>query len=516
MKQVYYLIQISIDRYFILSAIAYVIGSLLTIHVFFVAYDWFSMLSAPSAATPGIIETFRTWLIDHRLLYPMESFWLNAMFLLVLILFFPAGRKLIFFIFKQIWKFLAFFPGETTREYFRRYMNIGRFSFYTEQSRIFGRLSGQYPAGTQFILLPMDMEFMAAGKPPGDFYTQMQELAEIKDNHKKTALPFVFVDPRRITSDPNFFRYHSDAKTGKIILEPCFIKTYIEELGFSGFKIYPALGYYPFDARLLPLWKYAAENDLPILTHCIRGTIFYRGIKAREWDFHPVFKQVMREGEYTKLLLPEIKNKDFCNNFTHPLNYLCLLEPSELMKVLARHDTPQQVRDVFGYKENKLSSDLKNLKICMGHFGGDDEWKRYFEQDRHDHSIQLSKHPHRGIDFFATDGEPRPGKIEQLWKYTDWYSIICSMMLKYENVYSDISYIVHSEEILPLLKKTLMAENEKLRSRVLFGTDFYVVRNHKSEKNMLADMLMALTEEEFDCIARKNPVRFLENAVSQK
>lgn len=250
MKQVYYLIQISIDRYFILSAIAYVIGSLLTIHVFFVAYDWFSILFAPD--TPNI-EIFRKWLINQRLLYPMKSFWLNALFLLVLILFFPAGRKLIFFIFKQIWKFLAFLPGETTREYFRRYMNIGRFSFYTEQSRIFGRLSGQYPAGTQFILLPMDMEFMAAGKPPGDFYTQMQDLAEIKDNHKKTALPFVFVDPRRITADPDFFRYHSDAKTGKIILEPCFIKTYIEDHGFSGFKIYPALGYYPFDARLLPL-----------------------------------------------------------------------------------------------------------------------------------------------------------------------------------------------------------------------------------------------------------------------
>lgn len=62
-----------------------------------------------------------------------------------------------------------------------------------------------------------------------------------------------------------------------------------------------------------------------------------------------------------------------------------------------------------------------------------------------------------------------------------------------------------------MLKKTLHSENKKLRKRVLFGTDFYVVRNHKSERNMLVDSLAGLTEEEFDLIARDNPSDFLFN-----
>jgi hypothetical protein len=83
------------------------------------------------------------------------------------------------------------------------------------------------------------------------------------------------------------------------------------------------------------------------------------------------------------------------------------------------------------------------------------------------------------------------------------------MILQYPNVYSDISYIVHSPAILPLLTKSLQADRGQLRERVLYGTDFYVVRNYKSDKNMLADMLAGLTEEEFNLIARENPTTFL-------
>jgi hypothetical protein len=43
----------------------------------------------------------------------------------------------------------------------------------------------------------------------------------------------------------------------------------------------------------------------------------------------------------------------------------------------------------------------------------------------------------------------------------------------------------------------------------LYGTDFYVVRNHKSDKNMLADMMGGLDEKDFDQIASTNPRKFL-------
>jgi hypothetical protein len=44
---------------------------------------------------------------------------------------------------------------------------------------------------------------------------------------------------------------------------------------------------------------------------------------------------------------------------------------------------------------------------------------------------------------------------------------------------------------------------------VLFGTDFYVVRNHKSEKQMLADLQKALTPDELAWITYINPKTFL-------
>jgi hypothetical protein len=74
-------------------------------------------------------------------------------------------------------------------------------------------------------------------------------------------------------------------------------------------------------------------------------------------------------------------------------------------------------------------------------------------------------------------------------------------------VYADISYILQNEQIIPLLKYSL--NNPGLKHYLLFGTDFYVVRNHKSEKEMLAELQATLTAEEFDLIARENPRVFL-------
>jgi predicted TIM-barrel fold metal-dependent hydrolase len=118
----------------------------------------------------------------------------------------------------------------------------------------------------------------------------------------------------------------------------------------------------------------------------------------------------------------------------------------------------------------------------------------------------------QGITFLEdANGKPTPGKPEQVWKFVDWYSIICSMMLQYKNVYADLSYIIHKSGIQPLLKYTL--SNDILKERVLFGTDFYVVRNHKSEKNMLVDITDHMNEQELDQIGRINPRTFLNNCL---
>lgn len=513
LKEFYYKIIIVTKRYRILGILSFILGLWLLLHSIFYVNDWLSSFGDADKNVQEQSSVIRSWMEEKGLLWLPDSGFLMFLLLLFFLLFFRSGRNLFMFLMKKTWDFLGVLPGPKTKELAGRYMNIGRFAFYDTQAKVFARLKSQYPPGTGFVILPMDMEFMDAGDldPGCSYHEQMKELKAIKKIYDKEEIffPFVFADPRRFrAAGTSHFDYTH--LNGKVTLaENCFIKEYIEDAGFSGFKIYPALGYYPFDEALLPLWKYAADNEIPILTHCIRGTIFFRGIKEKAWDEHPIFKQADGNKEYIPLKLLEIDNKDFCNNFTHPLNYLCLLEEKLLRKLVSKAASPN-IKELFGYTndETSLKYNLSHLKLCFGHFGGDDEWKRFFEFDRENYAIQLVKNPTKGITFLTdSKGQPKPGKIEHIWKYVDWYSIICSLMLQYPNVYADLSYILHNPGIQPLLKHTLM--NNGLREKVLFGTDFYVVRNHKSEKNMLADMIDDLSQTEFDQIARINPRKFL-------
>lgn len=423
----------------------------------------------------------------------------------------PYGRKIILLLAKQSKKLSLLFVNKNQLAYLSRYINIGRFAYYKHQYLIYSKLKNQYPDKTEFIVLPMDMEFMDAGnlKKEGSYEVQMNELKSLKKNHPEVH-PFVFVDPRREhVGYKEFFKWK--AENNKVVLEDCFIKEYMEQENFAGFKIYPALGYFPFDEKLLALWKYAADNGIPIMTHCIRGTIFYRGTKKDEWNFHEVFKQKAnkRSDDLDYLFLPKQKNIDFSVDFTHPLNYLCLLD-EKLLVELVKKSKSTEIKKLFGYneKENSLQSNLSKLKICFGHFGGDDEWVKYLDSDRDNYSQQLTSNFDSGISFFKNNNlKDSYGLLENIWTYVDWYSIIASMMLQYDNVYADLSYIIHNKDIVHLLKQTL--RNEELKHRVLFGTDFYVVRNHLSEREMLANTMGLLSEEEFDLIARENPISYL-------
>lgn len=470
------------------------------------------------------------WLTERHLFYYSPAVSIRTAVIIFTFLFIATGRKIIILIFKQFWSFLKFLPDRTTIQFMARFINIGRFAYYNTSANIFEKLYDQYPPGSGFVILPMDMAFMDAGKinEEGTFRKQMNALNDIRAARPEQIFPFVFADPRRTkVEDQPFFEWTGDG-TGGVTLDACFIKDFIEVNKFSGIKIYPALGYYPFDERLLPLWKYAADRQLPITTHCIRGTIFYRGNKKKEWDFHPVFK-ACEGGEHKDLLLPELKNVDFINNFTHPLNYLCLVE-EPLLRIVVGQARDEKVRDLFGYSDaaTPLKYNLRELKLCFGHYGGDDEWQRFFERDRDGRTLQLSSNPDEGVNFKPDDKVKKAakavntaeaqrfsydlngvayGRLEQIWRQLDWYTIISSMMLQYPNLYADVSYIIHDDAIYPLLKTTL--RNDILKKRVLFGTDFYVVRNHKSEKEMLADARAALSDEEFQLIAGANPVAFL-------
>lgn len=517
-----YFRQMYIQRHKLLFYLINTVGWYLT----FQAVDILLHRTGVASACPGWIKKVHHFLVQYHILWDVNALWTQVAIVLIVMLFFRSGRNLVFFVAKNTIGLLKKLPGKETKALLARYMTIGRYTFHRSQGRTLDQLQRQYPEGSGFVILPMDMTYMKAGKLKQSYYDQMQTLVKLKEK-EENIYPFVFVDPRRIAADENFFKY--TIVDGEVILEKgCIIQQYIEQHKFSGFKIYPALGYFPFDPLLLPLWKYAAKHNIPILTHCVRGPMYYRGKKSAAWDEHPIFKQASaKSGVYDALLLSEKKNDAFSANFTHPMNFLCLLKKKWLAEVVdqackADGPTHHRLKEIFEltYVNEEVDGEIKlvpkvgvgldDLKICLGHYGGNDEWERYLESDRYYHNNELSQRPNWGIEFLFKKNsiEPAPGKAEQLWKSGDWYSIISSMMLQHPHVYADISYILHSEsQILPLLKQTL--QNPGLQNKVLYGTDFFVVRNHKSDKHMLSDMMGGLSEKDFDQVARINPRKFL-------
>ena len=120
------------------------------------------------------------------------------------------------------------------------------------------------------------------------------------------------------------------------------------------------------------------------------------------------------------------------------------------------------------------------LRICLGHFGGITEWKRQLDGNYN------SENP----TWFS--------KIRGLIKCGD-----------YPNLYADISYTVFNfHENIPLLK--VLLEDEQFRTKVLFGSDFYMVESKKySEKRLSLDLRYSLGEDLFWQIAHTNPKAFL-------
>ncbi len=526
--------------------------------------EFIAYLMEVNPETLKYVAQLKVYLSKCYLFYELPTI-IKIAWVILVVWFVHWSRKLILFIVKNIFPIIKKVLNKKVLALLDRYYLLGRFSFYEKQHRVALRALHQLPPESSIVILPMDMEYMGAGKTKmtkeilrqkDDFIAtknwnetdfseiykyQMRELWDFvkkpdETGPKEAYFPFVFLDPRRIKEEGKaFFDY--EVKQGKMVLKPCFIKTYMEDRSFSGFKIYPAIGYYPFDEHLLPIWRYASENNIPIMTHCVKGIIYYRGKKKKEWNFHPIFKQEYKRNVYEPMLLNYPKNVDFQINFTHPLNYLCLVEEKLLKMVLRTTDTDSEVRKLFGYSETEdtLECTLSNLKICLAHYGGEEEWIRYMEQDRRSSSQRLMRDPKEAIKFMEnSNGEFSWYKLNDLWNKADWYSIICSLLIDYENIYADLSYIISKPSIYPLLKYTLekdedyatehqayMAEpivnkkathytgKNKLRSRVLFGTDFYVVRNHKSDKDLFIETKTLLDEESFDLIARENTFNYL-------
>jgi uncharacterized protein len=200
-----------------------------------------------------------------------------------------------------------------------RYAQIIETSYNKDQRGVFDIVRGFYPEGTRFIVLPMDMTEMHAGKVAAGIDAQHAELAALRDDaYPKDVIPFAAVDPRH------------DNIVGKTV-------ALIEQKGFRGLKLYPPTGYHPYNRRLWPLYEYAEQHNLPVMTHCSRpASVQYRGEPTEEMRTDPITGEMWNDSRVELL-----------TRFTDPHTYKPLLE---------KHP---------------------RLRVCLAHFGGAGDWTNY-------------------------------------------------------------------------------------------------------------------------------------------
>lgn len=368
--------------------------------------------------------------------------------------------------------------------YFRRYPFLVRLLNFVKhaiedgkvksQEDIIRTLQSYYPKGTRFVILTMDMDYMVSGtaEPKSNFYKQLKDLHILKKSKEFNELlyPFIHTDPRRLANDKGFFPQ---------------VEKYIKEGTYTGIKIYPALGYFPFDKELKPVYDLAIEYDLPIMTHCINGSVFFRGSRSLYLKKGTTFVHPR-----TNRALQGLSPKEFTQHFTHPLNYQCLTEE-------------KFISSYWGIGEEEAKK-YKKLKICFGHYGGASEWLKYL-QDPWVPDADSGSACNTDKWYHNLEGVP----VSRDERDCSWFSVI-SDMLRQEgtNFYADISYSLSDPRLFPLLKVILQTDI-KLKERILFGTDFYVVAKAGAERELSINLRGYLGEDLFWRIADANPRKYL-------
>jgi len=282
------------------------------------------------------------------------------------------------------------------------------------QADVLAEIARQYPAGTRFVVLPMDMAHSGWGRPQATLRDQHDELAALAAESEGRVVPFATVDPRARESV-------AEARRA------------IETLGFRGLKIYPRLGFPPDHPALVDeLYPLLLERDLPVMSHCSRGGVQGRGVTRARADR--------------------------------------VTDPRAMLPVRDRHP---------------------RLRICLAHFGGQTDWAAWIRAGLAPDDLDARRENWLASirDLLRTEADDAGAG---LW--------------------TDISYTLFARPgWAPILKVFL--EDDAVRARTLFGSDFYMTRQvEASERAVSIRLRHTLGERWFREIAETNPRHWLGEA----
>ncbi len=261
-------------------------------------------------------------------------------------------------------------------------------------------------------------------------------LAAVK-KHPWVLIPMFHYDPRRWCNPSGGDMDHKHWIHGPWDGPFSHIATSNNSGLFIGFKMYPPLGYKPFDERLRFLrdafYSKCMELHIPILSHCSPG-----GMTTHEAEFYQERdqktlsrkdKKDVKEQSPKRYLTYDPLKPDgyFFDEYVHPKNWRPVLEK------------------------------YPDLKLCLAHFGGD-EWDKV----------------RRG----------RNGK----GMGSDWVQEIIALTKEFPNVYTDLSCFDLEEssvrcnvaELFHQMKHD--PDYKHLQDKIIFGVDWYLSLITKAPK----------------------------------
>ena len=316
-----------------------------------------------------------------------------------------------------------------------------------------------YPEGTRFVVLPINFDLMGAGVAVLNQESQLWQLLQVRKRYPNTCLPFISLDPRQGSAQEN----------------KNFVEKWVNR-GFVGIKLYPSLGFYPFDARLDKVYEYAEANNLPIMAHCSRGGIYYQGCITAGLrnpalpvgPNTPLPQPLTLYDEPLPLAHPDRQTNDtFCDYF---------LDPRAYHRVLDRYP---------------------KLKICLAHYGGGEEVQAFLKPPK------------------PADPSPPANPLN------NWYAGVRWLMDTYPNVYTDVSYTLADTTLFETLAQDVLTpaagQKSPYRERLLFGTDFFMSSQEKDETKLAAELMTDLVSRAKDPLAweqlaTRNPKNYLKSA----
>ena len=321
----------------------------------------------------------------------------------------------------------------------KRYAALLDISLHRSQAEVFQILGENYPSHARFVALTMNFDYMTGEVPMRNYNhydTQLHEVLQVKELYGEKILPFLFIDPRMGEREcmellHRYFNPH-------------------QPRGLVGIKLYPSLGYYPFHPNLKPVYEFASEYTIPIITHAYKnGGALYTGRFTPNMMSYHSFNPTTASQDFINTHLtpfdPRKLGRYFANILLHPVLFTDVLES------------------------------FPKLKICFAHFGGDEEIVNQHGKDPYNWTNAIKKH-----------------------------------MGTYENVYTDISYALAYPEVNKQLE--LDMKHTVYGSRILFGTDFFLSSIKDTDRNLVTAFFKNMKPYE-QLLTETNPRAFLKSSI---